>query len=164
MSGLPEPDWLDLPDAVEKALAAFPGADPAAVKRALVKAFHDAKICTKARCPKWFHTRELMELDAERWDPELMRLGWDIVPDEPDLDCFERSSDDGEKYLFTHIKVQSRGLARWLQHQQPPQASHSPAVPVEAVAQAAETDPETASSEEPVLSRAGKRRPRDRAE
>jgi Bacterial regulatory proteins, gntR family len=129
MSVLPEPDWLDLPDAVSKALAAFPDADPAAVRRALVKAFHDGKICTKARCRKWFKTGELMELGTE-WDPELIQLGWDIFPDEPDMkDRFERTFDDGEKYLFVDIKVQSRGLTRWLQPRQPPpQASHSSAV------------------------------------
>jgi hypothetical protein len=125
MPGLPEPEWLDLHVAGDKTLAEFPGADPAAVRQALVDTLHEGyedrcdprgarrSIITKARCPEWHSSNEwspthaLIELPEYLWDPRLIvRLDWDTG-------CLERS-DGGKKYLFTDIKIERRGLARWL--------------------------------------------------
>jgi hypothetical protein len=130
VSGLPEPAWLDLRVAADKTFAEFPGADPAAVKQALVDALHwgyedrcdprgaRRSIITKARCPEWHSSNEwspthaLIELPEDLWDPGLIvRLDWD-------MGCFERSY-GGKTYFFTDIKVERRGLARWLNCQLP---------------------------------------------
>jgi hypothetical protein len=113
MPGLPEPDWLDLHRAVEKALAAFPDDDPAKVRQALVSAFQDGKIRTRARCPKWHSTNEwhptneLLPLEPHLWDLKLIRLDWAT-------NCFERSFSNGETYLFADIEVERLGLERRL--------------------------------------------------
>ena len=130
MTGLPEPEWLDLHVAADKALVAFPGVDPATVRQALVETLHEGykdlcdprgarrSILTKARCPEWHssnewsRTNELTELEGFLWDPGLIvRLDWDTG-------CFERSY-GGKTYFFTDIKVERCGLARWLNCQSP---------------------------------------------
>ena len=111
MPQLPDPEWISLSEARDRALAVFAGSDPGAVERAILEAIYDATINTRGRCQKWFRHGERVRLRASIWDPELVRIRWDAA-------CFVRA-EGRDAWLFVHVQLSRRDLENWVKQVAP---------------------------------------------
>lgn len=104
-TGFPEPDWLSLADAYERAVKAYPDVRPERVQKALVQAFYERRIKTIGQCRAWHGDDIRVRLISAAWDPAKLRVAWDKNAYALILDA--------KPYLFTEVDVDRRDLQRW---------------------------------------------------
>jgi hypothetical protein len=75
--GLPEPDWIDLSDALETAMRAYPDHDHERVSDALVRAIYEQKIKTRGRSKAWFRHDHEAPIQYPAWDPSRLTVEWE---------------------------------------------------------------------------------------
>jgi hypothetical protein len=102
---LPEPDWIDLSDALETAMRAYPDHDRKKVSDALVRAIYEKKIKTRGRSKAWFCHNSEAPVQYSVWDPSSLTVQW-----EANRIRIVRGDDS---YAIADVRVHRCDVLRW---------------------------------------------------